>query len=239
MHGVPPPAQRQHPLTALLLASLVAGLMALTGCRGKSSAGASQASGMATAGSVEHTAARLSTPVAIGIEEGVAPPTFQLPTSRPTAPGTGGAAIADPSRGNAATDPVNRSNAPIRWQWPTTSRLISDPFGLPRGSGYHTGIDIVDKWKAPIWSAAPGVVIWAGDEGATYGLSVVIQHPNGWLTRYAHLSGIYPEQNDRVQAGQLIGQMGDSGYAFGTHLHFEVIADGRYIDPLSVLERGT
>lgn len=78
-------------------------------------------------------------------------------------------------------------------------------------------------------------MVWADDEGPVYGLSVVIRHPNGWFTRYAHLSGIFPWPNEWVEAGQLIGQMGDSGYAFGTHLHFEVIADGRYLDPLAVL----
>lgn len=123
------------------------------------------------------------------------------------------------------------------WQWPTRSRLITDAFGVRRTNGYHGGIDIADRWKAPVSAIGPGVVVFAGNSGATYGLSVMIQHPNGWVSRYAHLSGVYPRTGDRVVAGQPLGQMGDSGYAFGTHLHLEIIVNGNVIDPLTVLPR--
>jgi murein DD-endopeptidase MepM/ murein hydrolase activator NlpD len=148
------------------------------------------------------------------------------------------------ARGGAAAPLVTASDAapahagPTRWQWPAESHTISDPFGLPRGTGNHTGIDIVGGWQSPVFAAASGVVVFADDAGPTYGLSVVIHHPNGLLSRYAHLSGIYPEAGDAVDAGQIIGQMGDSGHAFGTHLHFEVLTGGGYLDPLSVLLGG-
>lgn len=145
-------------------------------------------------------------------------------------------AVAAPNPSQRAPAGPEPTQEPLVWRWPTTSRLISDAFGVPRRRGYHTGIDIVDRWKAPVYAAAPGVVVFAGDEGPTYGLSVVIRHSNGWLSRYAHLSGVYPRTGDRVAGGQLIGQIGDSGYAFGTHLHFEIIASGRYLDPLLVLQ---
>jgi murein DD-endopeptidase MepM/ murein hydrolase activator NlpD len=131
----------------------------------------------------------------------------------------------------------NQPPQTLVWRWPTTSRLITDAYGVPRGGGYHGGIDIADRWKASVAAVGPGVVEFAGNQGATYGLSVLIRHPNGWQSRYAHLSGIYVRRGDRVAAGQLIGQMGDSGYAFGTHLHLEILVNGRTIDPLTVLPR--
>jgi murein DD-endopeptidase MepM/ murein hydrolase activator NlpD len=134
----------------------------------------------------------------------------------------------------AASAPTSTA---LTWQWPTKSHLITDAFGVRRGNGYHGGIDIADSWKAQVWAIGPGVVTFAGNQGATYGLSVLIQHPNGWVSRYGHLSGIYVRTGDRVVGGKLIGQMGDSGYAFGTHLHLEVIANGSVINPLTVLPR--
>lgn len=143
--------------------------------------------------------------------QGLHPGTLSTPTMRspeterndsrstgielPSVPGTGGLTIPPDGRGATPTEALYPRETQGTWIWPTASRVISDPFGLPRSRGYHTGIDIVDRWKAPVYAAAPGLVIWADDEGPTYGLSVIIRHSNGWLSRYAHLSGIYPQVN--------------------------------------------
>jgi murein DD-endopeptidase MepM/ murein hydrolase activator NlpD len=163
------------------------------------------------------------------------------PPAEPSPEGRGGPDVTATPRPPAPVPPprtATPASAPLAgWQWPTRSRLITDAFGVRRGSGYHGGMDIADRWKAPVSAIGSGMVVFAGNEGSTYGLSVVIRHPNGWLSRYAHLSGVYPRRGDQVVRGQLIGQMGDSGYAFGTHLHLEIIANGSVIDPLTVLPR--
>lgn len=101
----------------------------------------------------------------------------------------------------------------------------------------HTGIDLVGQgYRAcHVKSLMAGKVIEKAYNANGYGNYVVIDHENGYLTRYAHLAdpaGI--NVGDRVEEGQVFGYMGDTGYAFGVHLHFEIIsaaAGFRPIDP--------
>ncbi|HEY8491547.1 MAG TPA: peptidoglycan DD-metalloendopeptidase family protein [Dehalococcoidia bacterium] len=122
--------------------------------------------------------------------------------------------------------------------WPTQGVTVSGgEFGAPRGGryySYHTGLDLANKTGTPVVAAATGIVTHAGPEG-TYGNSVVINHGNGYVTRYAHLSSVNVAAGQSVSAGQLIGLMGATGYATGPHLHFEVIRNGEFINPSTVL----
>jgi len=106
-----------------------------------------------------------------------------------------------------------------------------DPFtGLTR---FHGGVDLRAAYGQAVPAAADGRVVAAADEDA-YGLSVVIEHETGVRTRYAHLSAIEVAVGDSIQQGQEIGRVGQSGRATGPHLHFEVIQDGRRVDPSTV-----
>jgi murein DD-endopeptidase MepM/ murein hydrolase activator NlpD len=118
--------------------------------------------------------------------------------------------------------------------WPITG-MITSQFGWRHGR-VHKGIDIWNaaKAKAEIHSARAGVVVQAGYSG-NYGNLVVIDHGNGWMTYYAHLSRIAVSKGESVAAGQFLGNMGRTGNATGYHLHFEVHRDGKAINPLSVL----
>jgi murein DD-endopeptidase MepM/ murein hydrolase activator NlpD len=108
----------------------------------------------------------------------------------------------------------------------------SDPFtGAMR---YHRGIDFKAAYGEGVPAAGDGRVVEAGDNGA-YGLTVLVEHPNGMKTRYAHLSAMGVGVGDRVLQGQEIGRVGQSGRATGPHLHFEVIQDGRRVDPSTVV----
>jgi len=104
----------------------------------------------------------------------------------------------------------------------------------------HTGVDWAHKVGTPIIAAGNGTVIKAEwDSG--YGRRVEIQHTNGYVTAYSHMSsfakGIAPGR--RVQQGQVIGYVGNSGLSTGPHLHYEVIINGSFVDPLKIrLPRG-
>ena len=94
----------------------------------------------------------------------------------------------------------------------------------------HRGIDIVGKRGQPIVASADGVVIFSGLKGG-YGLTVEIDHGNGYITAYCHNKGNVVEVGDVVKRGQLIAYMGNTGRSTGTHLHYEVRYNGKYIDP--------
>ena len=95
---------------------------------------------------------------------------------------------------------------------------------------FHRGIDLRAAYGQDVHSAGPGRVIFSGEQGG-YGTTVVVEHANGVQTRYAHLSDALVRTGEEVGAQAVIGRAGRSGRATGTHLHFEVIAQGRHVDP--------
>jgi Peptidase family M23 len=104
---------------------------------------------------------------------------------------------------------------------------------LSRGfSAHHSGVDLMAPYGSPIRAAAGGTVVYAGWYYA-YGNIVDIQHADGVLTRYAHMSAFAPgiARGTPVGAGEVIGQIGTSGNAHGAHVHFEVRIDGHAVDP--------
>jgi murein DD-endopeptidase MepM/ murein hydrolase activator NlpD len=98
----------------------------------------------------------------------------------------------------------------------------------------HPGFDLAAPTGTPVSAAAGGTVVHAGPAG-TYGNLITIRHDNGYETRYAHLSEVDTNPGQRVEAGQLIGKVGTTGYSTGPHLHFEVRHDGKTIDPAPLL----
>lgn len=109
----------------------------------------------------------------------------------------------------------------------------NDPFSGRRQ--FHKGIDFVGKKGAPIIAAAGGIVIKA-ESHRQYGLVVEIDHRNGYITRYAHSSELLVKEGDVVKKGQQISKMGSTGRSTGTHLHFEVIKNGKNINPSLLLK---
>ena len=108
------------------------------------------------------------------------------------------------------------------------------------GRGYtrhHPGVDLMAPYGAPIRAAAGGEIIWAARYFA-YGNMVDIRHPDGTVTRYAHLSRFAPnlKPGKRVSPGEVIGAVGTTGNARGAHLHFEVRVGGVSIDPRPMIE---
>ena len=125
--------------------------------------------------------------------------------------------------------------------WPVpTVRNITDTYGSryieEEGStSFHKGIDInkPNCSGEAIVASAGGVVITASDTGNGYGTHVVIDHGDGIATLYGHMSSAAVSVGDEVQQGQVIGYIGNSGYAYGYHCHFEVRVNGQHTDPFN------
>ncbi len=116
--------------------------------------------------------------------------------------------------------------------WPAGNHYLS---GNDYWSG-HLALDIAAGMGAPIYAADSGVVTMAaGGWNYGYGNVIMIDHGNGYVTLYAHLSQINVSVCQSVYAGQLIGLAGNSGNSYGPHLHFEVRLNGGFINPWYVL----
>ena len=119
--------------------------------------------------------------------------------------------------------------APLRWR-------IGDVFG-PRGDRFHTGVDYPAPAGTAVGAAGRGTVAFAGWDSGGYGNLVVIEHPGGVRSMYAHLSRISVSQGASVVAGNTVGAVGSTGISSGPHLHFELRLRGAAIDPLTALNR--
>ena len=114
--------------------------------------------------------------------------------------------------------------------WPTVGHYITQYF-----SWRHYGVDIANKVGTPIYASDTGVVEYAG-WGKGYGNQIVIDHGGGKKTRCGHLSKFYCKVGDEVDKGEAIGAMGSTGWSTGSHLHFEVIINGRKVNPLNYVK---
>lgn len=99
----------------------------------------------------------------------------------------------------------------------------------------HGGIDIAVKEGSLVGAAASGVVIVASYDVGHYGVAVFIDHQNGYITHYGHLSKILVRQGQKVRQGHIIARSGSTGRSTGPHLHFTVKRNGVNIDPLQFL----
>lgn len=100
---------------------------------------------------------------------------------------------------------------------------------------FHQGIDLADKPNTKIHAAASGTIVEADDYGG-YGLTLLIDHGNGYQTRYSHCSSFLVDVGDEVTQGQIIATMGATGKVTGVHCDFRIYLDGTAIDPLTVLD---
>lgn len=111
------------------------------------------------------------------------------------------------------------------------SLRISSKFGARRGGGRcHKGIDLDVPEGVAVVAARSGIATFAGWDGA-YGKIIVLGHEEGYETAYAHLCECHVQENEPVEQGQVIGKVGCTGNATGSHLHFELRHNGTPVDP--------
>ena len=126
-----------------------------------------------------------------------------------------------------ASDPGGSRQRVIRFVWPTHG-VITQSFWQ-----YHPGIDIAAGVGTQEFATAAGQVVFAG--WGSYGIYVEIDHGNGFHSIYGHMSAVLVKTGDTVTQGQLIGLMGATGRATGTHLHFEIRYQGVPQNPIDLL----
>ncbi len=145
---------------------------------------------------------------------------------------------------------VNLSGGSSAFSWPTTGR-ITQPYGCtglkfngPRGNckHFHDGIDVASASGTPVRAMAVGVVAYSGwnpwdKEGRAY--VVWVSHPDGFTSVYGHLLPTnHVRAGELVHTGQVIGKMGNTGKSTGTHLHFELLRNGKDVNPTDYLPTG-
>lgn len=120
--------------------------------------------------------------------------------------------------------------------WPVPgSKRVSSHFGK-RGSGHHDGVDIAAKTGTNIIASNKGVVSFAGRMRG-YGKTVIIKHPNGHHTVYAHANKYFVSKGQKVSQGEVIAHVGSTGRSSGPHLHFEIRKNNKVRNPASYLNR--
>ena len=122
---------------------------------------------------------------------------------------------------------------------PSKGGWISSLFGfradpLTGKREFHEGVDFAGTPGTPITAVAAGIVTWSGPRYG-YGNLIEISHGKGYITRYAHNSKNLVTVGEKIEKGEVIGLMGSSGRSTGTHVHFEVLHYGRYVDPRKYL----
>ncbi len=180
--------------------------------------------------------------LSVGVEillPGGEPPAIQMPVRRPAPIGNlfterertsdGRAIITEPPSEGMPVASRGSAFGKGNWVWPTDWRIITQYF-----SWRHTGVDIDGDFTTHSYAAAEGVVIYSGWRTG-YGMTVEVDHGNGMITRYAHHSKLYVHVGDVVKAGDLLAQTGSTGHSTGTHLHFEVIKNGKFQNPLGYI----
>jgi murein DD-endopeptidase MepM/ murein hydrolase activator NlpD len=121
------------------------------------------------------------------------------------------------------------------WRWPLLG-TITQRFGESLTVyGYHYGIDIDGTTGDPVRAARSGRVVVAGHYDACGGNEVHIEHADGLVSWYRHLSHVDVSVGDQVEAGDLIGRVGNTGCSLGSHLHFAVRRGTTFLDPLGFL----
>lgn len=121
--------------------------------------------------------------------------------------------------------------------WPVANGWFVRGFGSGEG-GYHQAVDIMGRIGWNVRAAASGIVAYAGSEVPGYGNMVLMVHPGGWVTMYAHNSANAVVAGERVPLGGIVSEVGSTGISRGPHVHFELIFEGQNCDPAPLFRPG-
>jgi len=172
-----------------------------------------------------------------------APPSLTAPAPSPVAeaphPDVKPAAASSPpaaTREPPAAPPVPPSTAAESgtFLWPVRGRVLAG-YGSGRDGTHNDGINIAAPRGAAVEAADGGVVAYAGNELRGYGNLILVKHPNGWISAYAHCDAILVKRGDKVARGQTIARVGSTGSVAEPQLHFELRHGNRAVDPREFL----
>jgi murein DD-endopeptidase MepM/ murein hydrolase activator NlpD len=122
-------------------------------------------------------------------------------------------------------------------RWPVANGWFVRGYGSGQG-GYHKAMDISGKIGWHVRAAAPGIVGYSGDKVSGFGNMVMVVHPGGWVTLYAHNSVNFAVAGQRVQRGDVLAEVGSTGRSQGPHVHFELIHRNTNCDPAPLFRPG-
>jgi murein DD-endopeptidase MepM/ murein hydrolase activator NlpD len=164
----------------------------------------------------------------------------------PASPPSGSVAMADPSQTAHVVEPAPamssqeavKSAEPAGslpgFRWPVRGRVIA-AFGPKPNGVQNDGINLAVPEGTPIKASEDGVVAYAGSELKGYGNLVLVRHPNGFVTAYAHASDILVKRGETVKRGQVIAHAGQTGNVTSPQLHFEIRKGATPVDPSQYL----
>lgn len=145
------------------------------------------------------------------------------------------AKVETPKAAPKAEQETTGSVASQEFRWPARGRVISG-YGSKGPSGANDGINIALPEGTPVKAAEGGTVAYAGEEIRGYGKMVLIRHPNGYVSAYAHNGDLNVKRGDTVKRGQQIAKSGQSGNVTSPQLHFELRKGSEPVDPSKYLE---
>lgn len=120
------------------------------------------------------------------------------------------------------------------FRWPVRGRVIA-AYGARTNGKSNDGINVAVPEGTPVKAAEDGVVAYSGNELKGYGNLILVRHPNGYVTAYAHASELLVKRGDTIKRGQVIAKSGQSGEAASPQLHFEIRKGSTPVDPLQFL----
>lgn len=122
-------------------------------------------------------------------------------------------------------------------RWPVAQGWFVRGFGSGEG-GYHKAMDIMGKTGWNVRAAAGGIVGYSGNAVSGFGNMIMVVHPGGWVTLYAHNSVNFVSAGETVKQGDVLAEVGSTGRSTGPHVHFELIYEGQNCDPAPLFRPG-
>jgi murein DD-endopeptidase MepM/ murein hydrolase activator NlpD len=142
--------------------------------------------------------------------------------------------VADGAAATASAKAAEAAGGLPKFRWPANGRVISG-FGPTTNGQQNDGINIALPENTPVKAAEDGVVAYAGNELKGYGNLVLVRHPNGYVTAYAHAKELLVKRGDQVKRGQPIARSGQTGNVNAPQLHFEIRKGASPLDPIKFL----
>lgn len=131
------------------------------------------------------------------------------------------------------TEVAGGAQAPAHLQWPVPGHRLGRGFGSD--GGRHLAVDITAPVGTPALAMAPGLVGYAGGEIKGFGNTVLVVHPGGWVTLYAHLDSFKVVPGQKIDVSEPVGLIGSTGISRGAHLHFALLVRGVAVDPMKFM----